>query len=133
MANDSGRSSGSTAGSRRKDARRNRQTLLDAAAAVFVTSGVEAPVRDIATKAGVGAVMDRLIKGGTCVLYDGFKPESFWDTVRRFNITGCCLVGAMTRFYQSFSTGAGAVRPRLLTARGGALRDRALPSAHRTE
>jgi crotonobetaine/carnitine-CoA ligase len=47
---------------------------------------------------GVGAVMDRLIKGGTCVLYDGFKPESFWDTVRRFNISGCCLVGAMTRF-----------------------------------
>ncbi len=47
---------------------------------------------------GVGAVMDRLIKGGTCVLYDGFKPESFWDVVRRFNITGCCLVGAMTRF-----------------------------------
>ena len=47
---------------------------------------------------GVGAVMDRLIKGGTCVLYDGFKPESFWDTVRRFNITGGCLVGAMTRF-----------------------------------
>ena len=47
---------------------------------------------------GVGAVMDRLIKGGTCVLYDGFKPESFWDTVRRLDITGACLVGAMTRF-----------------------------------
>ncbi|NJP82633.1 TetR/AcrR family transcriptional regulator [Streptomyces sp. AA8] len=30
------------------------QTLLDAAAAVFVASGVEAPVRDIAAKAGVG-------------------------------------------------------------------------------
>nr|WP_051812629.1 TetR/AcrR family transcriptional regulator [Streptomyces sp. NRRL S-340] len=28
--------------------------MLDAAAAVFVTSGVEAPVRDIAAKAGVG-------------------------------------------------------------------------------
>ncbi|QVQ51458.1 TetR/AcrR family transcriptional regulator [Spiractinospora alimapuensis] len=40
--------------SRRKDARRNKEALLDAAAAVFVTSGVEAPVRDIATKAGVG-------------------------------------------------------------------------------
>ncbi|MFG1793673.1 TetR/AcrR family transcriptional regulator [Nocardia sp. NPDC049149] len=39
---------------KRKDARRNQQTLLDAAAAVFVTSGVEAPVRDIAAKAGVG-------------------------------------------------------------------------------
>ncbi|MFD3913838.1 TetR/AcrR family transcriptional regulator [Streptomyces sp. NPDC058603] len=54
--NDSGRSrsTGSAAGSKRKDARRNRQTLLEAAATVFVTSGVEAPVRDIAAKAGVG-------------------------------------------------------------------------------
>ncbi|MDN3354043.1 TetR/AcrR family transcriptional regulator [Actinomadura sp. DC4] len=40
--------------SKRADARRNEQTLLDAAAAVFVASGVEAPVRDIAAKAGVG-------------------------------------------------------------------------------
>ena len=42
-------------GSRRRvDARRNEQALLDAAAAVFVRSGVEAPVRDIAAAAGVG-------------------------------------------------------------------------------
>ncbi|GID28064.1 TetR/AcrR family transcriptional regulator [Paractinoplanes brasiliensis] len=40
--------------SKRSDARRNEETLLDAAAAVFVTAGVEAPVRDIAAKAGVG-------------------------------------------------------------------------------
>jgi AcrR family transcriptional regulator len=39
---------------KRADARRNEQTLLDAAAAVFVTSGVEAPVREIAARAGVG-------------------------------------------------------------------------------
>ncbi|WP_328610397.1 TetR/AcrR family transcriptional regulator [Amycolatopsis sp. NBC_00345] len=39
---------------KRADARRNEETLLDAAAAVFVASGVEAPVRDIAAKAGVG-------------------------------------------------------------------------------
>ncbi len=39
---------------KRADARRNEQTLLDVAADVFVTSGVEAPVRDIAAKAGVG-------------------------------------------------------------------------------
>ncbi|MFC4608696.1 TetR/AcrR family transcriptional regulator [Streptomyces maoxianensis] len=52
--NDIGQGTGSAAGSKRKDARRNRQTLLDAAAAVFVTSGVEAPVRDIAAKADVG-------------------------------------------------------------------------------
>jgi AcrR family transcriptional regulator len=39
---------------KRFDARRNQQTLLDAAAAVFVRAGVDAPVRDIAAEAGVG-------------------------------------------------------------------------------
>ncbi|MEU6563973.1 TetR/AcrR family transcriptional regulator [Nocardia nova] len=39
---------------RRADARRNQEALLDAAAAVFVASGVEAPIRDIAVRAGVG-------------------------------------------------------------------------------
>ena len=39
---------------RRADARRNERTLLDAAAAVFVDVGVDAPVRDIAARAGVG-------------------------------------------------------------------------------
>ncbi|WP_260640196.1 TetR/AcrR family transcriptional regulator [Streptomyces angustmyceticus] len=52
--NDSGQVPGSSARPKRKDAQRNQQTLLEAAASVFVTSGVEAPVRDIAAKAGVG-------------------------------------------------------------------------------
>jgi AcrR family transcriptional regulator len=39
---------------RRIDAQRNEQSLLTAAAAVFVTSGVDAPIREIATRAGVG-------------------------------------------------------------------------------
>jgi AcrR family transcriptional regulator len=39
---------------KRADARRNEQTLLEAAAAAFLASGVDAPVRDIAAKAGVG-------------------------------------------------------------------------------
>lgn len=39
---------------KRADARRNERTLLEAAAALFVTSGVEVPVREIAAKAGVG-------------------------------------------------------------------------------
>jgi AcrR family transcriptional regulator len=39
---------------KRSDAERNQQTLLDAAAVVFVRAGVDAPVRDIATEAGVG-------------------------------------------------------------------------------
>jgi AcrR family transcriptional regulator len=50
----SDRSEGRAARPKRADARRNEETLLDAAAAVFVTSGVEAPIRDIAAKAGVG-------------------------------------------------------------------------------
>jgi AcrR family transcriptional regulator len=39
---------------KRADAERNKQTLLEAAAAAFVASGVDAPVRDIAARAGVG-------------------------------------------------------------------------------
>lgn len=39
---------------KRADAQRNQQTLLAAAAAVFVTSGVDAPIREIAARAGVG-------------------------------------------------------------------------------
>lgn len=39
---------------KRSDAVRNEQTLLAAAAAVFVRSGVDAPIREIATEAGVG-------------------------------------------------------------------------------
>ena len=39
---------------KRADARRNEPALLDAAAAGFIGSGVDAPVRDIAAAAGVG-------------------------------------------------------------------------------
>ena len=38
----------------RADAQRNLDALLEAAKAVFGASGVDAPVRDIATRAGVG-------------------------------------------------------------------------------
>lgn len=51
---DSDGGAGRAARPKRADARRNEETLLDAAAAIFVTSGVEAPVRDIAAEAGVG-------------------------------------------------------------------------------
>ncbi|MFD0354355.1 TetR/AcrR family transcriptional regulator [Streptomyces sp. NPDC127110] len=40
--------------SKRADAQRNRETVLTAAAEVFVTSGVDAPIRAIAARAGVG-------------------------------------------------------------------------------
>lgn len=45
---------GSSATRKRADARRNEKTLLDAAAAAFIASGVDVPVRDIAARAGVG-------------------------------------------------------------------------------
>ncbi|MFD4252004.1 MULTISPECIES: TetR/AcrR family transcriptional regulator [Amycolatopsis] len=45
---------GKPARTKRADARRNEKALLDAAAAVFVRAGVDAPVRDIAAEAGVG-------------------------------------------------------------------------------
>jgi AcrR family transcriptional regulator len=51
---DIGERAGEASPRKRADARRNEQTLLDAAAAVFVAAGVDAPVRDIAAKAGVG-------------------------------------------------------------------------------
>ena len=52
---DPGASGTASAGPRKRaDARRNEATLLDAAAAAFVTAGVDVPVRDIAAKADVG-------------------------------------------------------------------------------
>ncbi|MET0133309.1 MAG: TetR/AcrR family transcriptional regulator [Kibdelosporangium sp.] len=51
---DSDSGSGASVPRKRADARRNEKTLLDAAAAAFVASGVDVPVRDIAARAGVG-------------------------------------------------------------------------------
>jgi AcrR family transcriptional regulator len=51
---DSAGGSGPPAPEKRSDARRNKETLLVAAAAAFVASGVDVPVRDIAAAARVG-------------------------------------------------------------------------------
>ncbi|BCJ34207.1 TetR family transcriptional regulator [Actinocatenispora thailandica] len=45
---------GKPARARRADAVRNEQSLLTAAAEVFVAAGVDAPIRQIAARAGVG-------------------------------------------------------------------------------
>ncbi|WP_113946138.1 TetR/AcrR family transcriptional regulator [Pseudochrobactrum asaccharolyticum] len=45
---------GQTPRRRRADAQRSEDALLEAAKSVFATTGVDAPVREIATKAGVG-------------------------------------------------------------------------------
>ncbi len=81
---ESGVDAGAGAGAKRKDARRNQQALLDAAAAVFVTSGVEAPVRDIAARAGVGV--------GT--IYRHFPTRAdLVIAVYRHQIDGCAEAG----------------------------------------
>ncbi|RKT55094.1 TetR/AcrR family transcriptional regulator [Saccharothrix australiensis] len=69
---------------KRADARRNEKTLLDAAAAIFVTSGVEAPVRDIAAKAGVG----------TATIYRHFPTRAdLIIAVYRHQVDACAEAG----------------------------------------
>lgn len=77
-------SPGRTPRPKRVDARRNEQTLLDAAAAVFVTSGVDAPVREIAAKAGVGM--------GTIYRHFPTRPELV-VAVYRHQVEACAEAG----------------------------------------
>ncbi|MEV4300366.1 TetR/AcrR family transcriptional regulator [Microbispora rosea] len=82
--NDSDRGGGRAARPRRADARRNEKTLLDAAAAVFVASGVDAPVRDIAAKAGVG----------TATIYRHFPTRAdLIIAVYRHQVEACAEAG----------------------------------------
>ncbi|MFI6597269.1 TetR/AcrR family transcriptional regulator [Nonomuraea sp. NPDC050536] len=79
-----GQSKGASARSKRADAVRNQQTLLDAAAEVFVTSGIDAPIREIAARAGVGL--------GT--LYRHFPTRAELVTaVYRHQIEACAEAG----------------------------------------
>ncbi|MFE5890284.1 TetR/AcrR family transcriptional regulator [Streptomyces sp. NPDC056462] len=79
-----GQSKGASARSKRVDAVRNQQMLLDAAAEVFVTSGVDAPIREIAARAGVGL--------GT--LYRHFPTRADLVTaVYRHQIEACAEAG----------------------------------------
>jgi AcrR family transcriptional regulator len=78
----------------RADAQRNLDTLLQAAAEVFASSGVDAPVREIAEKAGVGI--------GT--LYRHFPQRAdFVAAVFRREIDACAdAAAALAAAYPSF-------------------------------
>ncbi|MER5732009.1 TetR/AcrR family transcriptional regulator [Streptomyces sp. NPDC002138] len=79
-----GQSTGASARGKRADAVRNQQTLLEAAAEVFVTSGIDAPIREIAARAGVGL--------GT--LYRHFPTRADLVTaVYRHQIEACAEAG----------------------------------------
>ncbi len=64
--------------------RRSQQALLGAAAAVFVTSGVDAPAREIAAKAGVGV--------GTIYRHFPTRPELL-VAVYRHQVEACADAG----------------------------------------
>lgn len=74
----------SPARAKRLDARRNELTLLDAAAAAFVADGVDAPVRAIAARAGVGV--------GT--IYRHFPTRAaLVEAVYRHQVDACAEAG----------------------------------------
>ncbi|MET7719035.1 TetR/AcrR family transcriptional regulator [Streptomyces sp. NPDC005407] len=82
--NDSDEGAGHAARPKRADARRNKETLLDAAAAIFITSGVEAPIRDIAAKAAVG----------TATIYRHFPTRAdLIIAVYRHQVEACAEAG----------------------------------------
>jgi len=89
-------SGGDGARHQRADARRNKQALLDAAAQVFVTSGVDAPVRDIASRAGVG----------TATIYRHFPTRAdLVIAVYRHQVDACAEAGPtlLTRAHSPFA------------------------------
>lgn len=79
--------------------RRSRQVLLDAAAAVFVESGVDAPVREIAAQAGVGV--------GTVYRHFPTRPELV-VAVYRHQVEACAEAGP--RLLDERATPEGALR-----------------------
>jgi AcrR family transcriptional regulator len=69
---------------KRADARRNEASLLDAAAAIFVVSGVDAPIRDISARAGVG----------TATIYRHFPTRAdLIIAVYRHQVEACAEAG----------------------------------------
>jgi AcrR family transcriptional regulator len=70
----------------RADAQRNQQAVIDAAAAVFVTSGVEAPIREIASRASIG----------TATIYRHFPTRAdLIIAVYRHQVESCAEAGPM--------------------------------------
>lgn len=69
---------------KRADARLNEQILLDAAAALFVTAGVDVPIREVAAKAGVG----------TATIYRHFPTRAdLVVAVYRHQVEACVQAG----------------------------------------
>lgn len=120
--------SGSGVPAKRSDARRNKETLIGAAAAAFVASGVDVPVRDIAAAAGVGVgtiyrhfptradlvvavyrhQVDACVDAGPALLRDSDSPHAAlagWiDLFVDFLVTKRGLAGALQSDSAAFET-----------------------------
>jgi AcrR family transcriptional regulator len=90
---------------KRADARRYEATLLDAAAAAFVESGVDVPVREIAARAGVGV--------GT--IYRHFPTRAdLIVAVYRHQVEACAEAGpVLAEQLLDAAAAAGEIRPGL--------------------
>ncbi len=90
---------------KRADARRNEAALLDAAAAVFVRSSVEAPIRDIATQAGVGtATIYRHFptRADLILAVYGHQVEALTDAGPALLASSADAHGALQRWFELF-------------------------------
>lgn len=120
--------SGAGAPGKRSDARRNEETLIATAAAAFVASGVDVPVRDIAAAAGVGVgtlyrhfqtradlivavyrhQVDACVEAGPALLRDSDSPHAAlkgWiDLFVDFLVTKRGLAGALQSDSAAFET-----------------------------
>jgi AcrR family transcriptional regulator len=120
--------SGSVAPGKRSDARRNEETLIATAAAAFVSSGVDVPVRDIAAAAGVGVgtiyrhfptradlivavyrhQVDECVDAGPALLHDSDSPHAAlkgWiNLFVDFLVTKRGLAGALQSDSAAFET-----------------------------
>jgi AcrR family transcriptional regulator len=123
---------------KRADARRNEETLIATAAAAFVSSGVEVPVRDIAAAAGVGVgtiyrhfptradlivavyrhQVDACVDAGPALLRDSDSPhaalKSWINLFVDFLVTKRGLAGALQSDSAAFETLHGYIVDRLV-------------------
>lgn len=125
---------------KRADARRNEKSLLDAAAAVFVSRGINAPVREIAACAGVGVgtiyrhfptradlvvavyrhQVDALAEAAPALLASGTEPwaaiAAWMDRFADFLVTKHGLAGAMQSDQSGFESLHGLILDQLVPA-----------------
>ena len=118
----------------RKDAERNRERLMDAAREVFQEHGVEAPLEEIARRAGVGigtlyrrfptreslidAIFEAKADEYVRASEEGLASESAWEGFRRF-LERICRMQAEDRGFADVLTATFPMAPAVEDRRAG--------------